>query len=395
MKKLFLFLLMAVSATSVMAQHNDYAAYVIDNDGDTITGRIDLRTNGRMANECVFCKEGESNYVTYKPGEIEGFRFADNGKYYVTRRLTIDDKENLYFAEFLVQGSMNLYYISQNQIDYFFFENADGDIQMIKNNPREKIIDAKRMAELQTDLGKIRYMMLGSNKAALALDGKNMTRENLVSIVKRYHYDVCQPGEDCIQYEYTSKAERYSLRLRAKAGYSNILELEGVYNTEYTHKYSNMAAYEVGIGADIGLDRLLPGLAAQASVSYIKTGGNLSVDNTLTGAVVEYELRANYADVDLGLQYTFGKKGIRPAIRVGVFDAIPLSLEEERKPNGSTMPAATIKWDTFNSHVGGYIGAGILIPCGKHDISLHADYYNRILSGPELSRIAVTAEFVF
>ena len=94
-----------ISATMTMAQTNPKPGYVIKNNGDTIRGNVDFRTNEKLSKQCVFWADGESGGMTYKPGDIEGFRFDNGGKYFVTRRLNVTGEPELYFAEFMVQGS--------------------------------------------------------------------------------------------------------------------------------------------------------------------------------------------------------------------------------------------------------------------------------------------------
>ena len=96
MKKICLFgrlilttVLLAISAIVTMAQTNPKPGYVIKNNGDTIRGNIDFRTNEKLSKQCVFWADGGSGGMTYKPGDIEGFRFDNGGKYFVTRRLNV------------------------------------------------------------------------------------------------------------------------------------------------------------------------------------------------------------------------------------------------------------------------------------------------------------------
>ena len=85
----FTIVLLAISAIVTMAQTNPKPGYVIKNNGDTIRGNIDFRTNEKLSKQCVFWADGESGGMTYKPGDIEGFRFDNGGKYFVTRRLNV------------------------------------------------------------------------------------------------------------------------------------------------------------------------------------------------------------------------------------------------------------------------------------------------------------------
>ena len=98
-----------ISTAVTMAQTNPKPGYIITNGGDTVRGNIDFRTNESLSKQCVFWADGGNESTTYKPGDIEGFRFDNNGKYFVTRRLSLFGDSQLYFAEFMVQGKKNLY----------------------------------------------------------------------------------------------------------------------------------------------------------------------------------------------------------------------------------------------------------------------------------------------
>ena len=116
-----------------MAQTNPKPGYIITNAGDTIRGTIDFRTNEILSKKCVFWANGEGESKTYSPGDIESFRFDHNGKYFVTRRLNINGDPQLYFAEFMVQGKMNLYCVADKYVEYFFFEREDGEMALLTN----------------------------------------------------------------------------------------------------------------------------------------------------------------------------------------------------------------------------------------------------------------------
>ena len=170
MKKINLFGRLAFSivlftffAPVTMAQTNPKPGYIITNDGDTIRGILDFRTNEKLSKQCEFWANGGSEGKTYKPGDIEGFRFDNNGKYFVTRRLNVSGTPQLYFAEFMVQGKMNLYCVADDYDEYFFFEREDGEMAQLTNRgfltsssiDDEKVIDdIARMTDgvIQLDL---------------------------------------------------------------------------------------------------------------------------------------------------------------------------------------------------------------------------------------------------
>ncbi len=133
MRKSIISFLLAIIATATMAQTNPKTGYVITNTGDTIRGVIDFRTNEKLSKQCEFWANGERGSKVYQPGDIEGFRFDNNGKYFVARRLNVTGTPELYFAEFMVQGKMNLYCVTFKGDEYYFFEREDGEMAELTN----------------------------------------------------------------------------------------------------------------------------------------------------------------------------------------------------------------------------------------------------------------------
>ena len=124
MKKVFLFLLLGtLMSVQMRAQVNPKPGFIITNHGDTIRGNIDFRSNERMAKQCEFWANGANEGNTYKPGDIEAFRFDNGGKFFVTRRLNVTGEPELYFAEFMVQGMMNLYCVAKDRRDRYCLKN--------------------------------------------------------------------------------------------------------------------------------------------------------------------------------------------------------------------------------------------------------------------------------
>ena len=63
MKKMIIFALLAFSATAATAQTNPKPGFIITNNGDTIRGILDFRTNERMSKQCDFCIDAWPNYM--------------------------------------------------------------------------------------------------------------------------------------------------------------------------------------------------------------------------------------------------------------------------------------------------------------------------------------------
>lgn len=152
-----------------MGQTNPKPGFIITNSGDTVRGVIDFRTNEKLSRQCEFWANGEKESVTYKPGEIEGFRFDGIGKYFVTRRLDLFGESQLFFAEFMVQGKMNLYCVADSYDEYFFFEREDGEMaqltsrSLLSSSTFEE--ERKHKLEKKEQYGKVKLLLKDSWKA--------------------------------------------------------------------------------------------------------------------------------------------------------------------------------------------------------------------------------------
>ena len=129
-----IYLLVLFITMTASAQVNPKQGYIITNEGDTIHGIIDYRSDARNARECHFMAAGSQEYKVYAPADIKGYRFAEDGIYYVTRTFKVDGQEKTFFAEYLLRGGVSLYRHKENDTDYYFFIGEDGRVGTVKND---------------------------------------------------------------------------------------------------------------------------------------------------------------------------------------------------------------------------------------------------------------------
>ncbi|MES2798216.1 MAG: hypothetical protein V4683_19765 [Bacteroidota bacterium] len=123
MNKIYItFLLITFVLINISAQTDFRPGYIITNQQDTLFGQIDFRGDLRNSNICDFIEKGKTKKVSFKPFEIEGYRF-ENSKYYISKKW---NKTTL-FVEFLVNGKLRLYYFKDVEKDHFLIE-KDGQI---------------------------------------------------------------------------------------------------------------------------------------------------------------------------------------------------------------------------------------------------------------------------
>ncbi len=417
MRKIILFAIFAISAMIAMAQTNPKPGYVITNNGDTIRGVIDFRTNEKLSKHCDFWANGGAVKTTYKPGDIEGFRFENNGKFFVTRRLNVTGEPELYFAEFMVQGKMNLYCVTHNFDEFYFFEREDGEMAELTNRVANYQGDAKAalqqvkddVQEKREQYGKVKSLLLKSWKAVEGMDDNNMSRKKLINVVREYHNDVCIDGGKCMVYEYKENSDKI-LHFKAFAGYA-------YYSTEKTDnqyfKEENYPGntYEIGLGVEMDLERIIKGFRAELGLAFtpkyesshdFNTGWrykeytfNYYTEYTYT----KYEKRI--FNLSVGAIKCFGNGKIQPFIRGGGFVVRHSGVKEEYRVKTKRSDIILqdeiehASWPSRMQHIGAYLGVGIQMAINKQFVRLHGDLHKAFTNEGDMMKWGITAEFGF
>ena len=401
MKKIILFALLAVSATMAMAQINPKSGIIITNSGDTIRGVIDFRTNEKLSKECEFWAEGKTDGKTYKPGDIEGFRFNDNGKYFVTRKLNVDGKPRLYFAEFMVKGMMNLYCVVENSDEHFFFEREDGEMAKLTNKAfytSSTLADEKaNIEEMKEQFGKVKFLLKDSWTAIEDMNKPEVSRKQLVNVVRDYHKDVCTDGSTCVVYEYNEKSDRSAFRFKVFTGfvYYSTERTELQYPILLDESYPG-CAFEFGLGFETEIDRLLKGGSVEMGIVYspkAKSEHNVMVIGGAEPSRTVYEKGRVFASLGVVKRFVDCKWRFTPLVRGGGFAGMNFGNHESRYYESRQIFDA--KYSTKVSHYGVYLGAGVQMAVGKHFARLHADWYKSLehKATGEMTKWGITAEF--
>ena len=392
---IFSLLLMAVTLTA-NAQTNPQPGYIITNNGDTIRGIIDFRTNEKLSKQCEFWANGGSESKTYKPGDIEGFRFDNGGKYFVTRRLNLLGDPQLYFAEFMVQGKMNLYCVAYNRDEYFFFEREDGEMALLTNRAfltSSSLQDEKdKLQEKKEQYGKVKILLQDSWKACQDMNEKDITRKKLVNVVRDYHNDVCTDGSTCMVYEYDEKSDKAKTHFKAFAGYAYYTHERTVFQSLEDENYHG-GAFEFGFSIETDIERVMKGGSIELNLAYSpKTA--FEHDTMVSGGHVPshtvYEKgRFSFA---LGAVKRLGKGNgkIIPLVRGGAFYVLHFGNHETRYYMSNKI--LDLDWGSTN-HTGIYLGGGVQMPVGKHYARLHGDWYKSFFSKGNMMKFGLTAEF--
>ncbi len=379
-----------------MAQTNPKPGYIITNAGDTIRGTIDFRTNEILSKKCVFWANGEGESKTYSPGDIESFRFDHNGKYFVTRRLNINGDPQLYFAEFMVQGKMNLYCVADKYVEYFFFEREDGEMALLTNRSMLTSSSLQRekdnLQEVKEQYGKVKLLLQDSWKAVNDMSQIDISRKKLVDVVRDYHRDVCTDGSSCMVYEYKEASDRFKTHLKAFVDYSYYSKERTVEQTLPGESYHG-GVFSIGIGAETDIDRVMKGGSLELGIAYspkTKFEHSTMVRGGHEPSRTVYE--KSRLTLAIGLVKRFGKGKILPLVRGGGFYQMHFGNHEERYYQNSKLVDEDWGGSAF---FGVYLGAGAQMPVGKHYARLHADWYKSFESSKKANMMkwGLTAEF--
>ena len=397
MKKIILFALLAISATMTMAQVNPKSGIIITNSGDTIRGTIDFRTNETLSRECEFWAEGESKGKTYKPGDIEGFRFDGNGKYFVTRKLDVDGKPRLYFAEFMVKGKMNLYCVVENSDEHFFFEREDGEMAKLTSrafhstSTLQEVQD--KMEEKKEQYGKVKYLLRDSwtainDMSQTSLSQTNMSRAGLVNVVRDYHKDVCTDGSTCMVYEYDEKSDKEKYYFKFFTGFAYYSRERSCLEYLPSKSYTG-CAFNFGIGVELNIGRRLKGGSVELALSYSPKNSfehDVVVSKGQKPSQTRYEKKSSTV-ISLGLVKSFGNGKILPLVRGGAISVFDRGNREVCYYK--SRKKLDFSWGN-TWYYGGYLGVGAQMAVGKHFARLHADLY---ADAHTMTKWGITAEF--
>jgi hypothetical protein len=194
---LIIYLLTVIQA--LYGQTDFRPGYYITNDNDTVHGLIDYRGDVRTSKICVFRLDKNNEPVRFRPGEILGYRF-ERGKFYISRQVPINEEERLVFAEYLVNGIADLYYVRGEERDHYYIESGDGVLHELAN-PEILVKQDGKLFQPNT------YEYIGVLKATFAdcpdiqptINSMILSQKSLIKITESYHDYVCEE-EKCIIY---------------------------------------------------------------------------------------------------------------------------------------------------------------------------------------------------
>lgn len=340
----------------ISAQVNPQRGYILTNEGDTICGTIDFRSEAKNAQSCRFKADNTSEYRSYQPGEIYGYRLEGDGVFYVTRTFPVEDISKTFFAEYLLQGGISLYRYQEHACDYFYIENQKGDVAELRDpettgNCRD--IRERNYAEASR-------LLTEDLTTTMELASKPLTVPRLTKLIRLYDETYCQSDGECVQFQYdVKKVNTMAVRLLADVGYDfcwmEIAEHDKSYRLTSSQPF-------LSVGLDLSFPRYSKGLSFQAT-GFIGPWKGTGKAKLKQGDVTE---KFTCYGLQIGVSYRFlADKSANPFVQGGF-----------RAMHFNEMEAS---YGTLNDHggegVGFYVGIGMHIPLQHFGLRLSANYY--------------------
>jgi len=317
MKHIYFLLFFLLFASTLSSQKNFKAGYFTTHDEEKKYGLIDFSTSSENAKKCRFKEKEKGQVQVFLPDDISGYSFLADNKHYVSKKVQIDGKEEYLFLELLLKGIMDLYYYSDNGDVYYFFEKEDGSVQVVSKE-EERIENGKYINDKQYDglLRNMFYEYLPSIYQNRLID---FDRKSVVNIVKTYHDNICQTGEDCIIY-LDEKPNAVSL------GW-DFSVYGGLNNIQYIDK--RIRAINMGIVEEYKMSSYSPSIGVQANVFFPRASKSFSLQLDMffskfnakrqkVSPERDGEINLYMLSPRLGVKYMYTKSKLRPFCEIGL-----------------------------------------------------------------------------
>ena len=367
MKNLLLSILLLACSAVCMAQINLREGIVITLSGDTLHGSIDYRTDQMNAEQCTFIQDGQTEPKFYRPKEIVGYRFLDNGRYYVSK--TFMDNKNTartLFLEYIVNGKLKFYQLGSSiDEDIFFIEDENG--QLVKFDP---VHPGTTPEVRRKNLKQVLIMTNDSKSTQKMFWEKEVNKKNVIKAVVNYNNEVCPDGT-CEVFEYKKKRTPKGERLFhpfVAAGITRY-EIEGKERSLSIVDKDHRSALYLSAGVDYYAIRLMKGLFGEINLTFNQVKQNFNTETYIkdrpTTMKVEYTLRD--ATLKLGGGYQWTNFRVQPRIQAGysatcLWDRVKSEKEDTGFEQGKSI---------FH---GFYTGAGVAIPLHKGALLVNGEF---------------------
>ena len=322
---------LALIAISLNAQTNFQSAYYITNQSDTIHGEIDNRGDIRNCRTCTFRSDGDAQSFSFEPGEIMAYRFNENGTYYISKEVKINNEDQEVFLEYLVNGISKLYYYRGEGQDRYYIESQYGLMTELTNDMIEfsaNGVEYARKSNLY--VGQIKAAFGDCPEMQSNLDKAQFSHNSLIRLTSEYHDYVCD-GEKCIIYEkplpvILITGGPYVGFIRSSLDFPGYKGSDMDFNSDASYKWYHYYTFQkqtdllLGLRFRFSLPRINEKLALIFLAEYTQSEYTAyTEDQTNPGLLIQMTANAHVSTLNTmtGIQYTYPKGRIRPSLAIG------------------------------------------------------------------------------
>lgn len=289
------------------AQSNYRSGYIITLQQDTVYGEIDYRTDKMNAVRCVFRPQGnEVEATTYHPFEIQGYRFTDDGRYYVSKSVSLrNNEQQSVFLEYLLKGIKSLYYYEVGaNLPVYFIEEGDKLVKVDAPMLAKQTVNFQFGDQKDRYVPVLHYVFGDCPQLSSRIDKMRFRRSDIVNLTKEYHYAMCKSNEDCIEFEAKEDKRKVQLHFTVYGGV-----IQYVVPTGQNPSSKPGMSYLAGAGMTISSVRWMSSLSGCIDLS-------LSHLETIQEGV--YKNSGTMLSGKLGIRYTYPKGRLRPFAEFGM-----------------------------------------------------------------------------
>jgi opacity protein-like surface antigen len=186
--------------------------YILTSGGDTLRGWLSYDDKIANPSSCMFKLNEDDPPTQYLPGEIRGYRYKDNGRYFASMTVPLDQENKTLFLEWLIKGKANILCYAPNAIEIRYFIILDNDsIYELKNTLQREVKEGKVYEfEKKEYVGALTYYLGDCPSLYHDIRTAAFSSKSFVNVAKKYHELTCD-STDCIIYADNSRKLRFSL----------------------------------------------------------------------------------------------------------------------------------------------------------------------------------------
>lgn len=273
--------------------------------------------------------------------------------------ITIDDKTQMVFLEYLVKGMVDLYYCDIDTHSYYFFEKYGKMVEITKR--KDRVLDNKAVPDNKYR-GMVIYYFKEYPSIVKSTDKMSFDQKSFINIAKLYHDETCTTGEECIIYvnkrpDESSVALKFSIYAGIQLGTYTLVR-----NYPTTTEF-DLSSTQPVIGGKMNVynPRWSKSLSLQLDLSLSRFDSD--GEEIYRSSTRSYEFKSMLISGKLGFEYKLPLKKVRP--KIGTAFVYTKLFSDDGKYYISEQATTPTEYKLRKSYVGYSLNLGVDYVLGK------------------------------